>query len=312
MVQPVNLNQLVESMMQLLRASISRSVTLFYELAPQSPCAEADVTQLRQILLNLVTNAAEALGDRVGSVTVRTRPIDVDAAFLAKAKPLPLVAPGQYVCLEVEDTGCGMDERIRDKLFDPFFTTKFAGRGLGLAAVHGIVNSHRGGITLHSTMGEGSVFGVLLPACSDEVALPIAKRRSQANEEPRPARILVVDDEKAVRSMTRVALESLGHEVLEADSGRQACAVFSRHKSRIDLVLLDLTMPEMNGEQTLRALQEIDPNVRALIATGYGEEDVREQFQSDQLAGFLAKPFSREELLKTVSAALELSPWPQR
>jgi two-component system, cell cycle sensor histidine kinase and response regulator CckA len=304
MVQLVNVNQLIETMMQLLRASISRMVTLFIELPPAPLVVEADITQIRQVVLNLVTNAAEAIGDQVGSVTIRTRSVTIDEATAQQARSQPALVAGRYVCIEVEDTGCGMDERVRSKLFDPFFTTKFAGRGLGLAAVLGIMTGHRGGITVESTIGHGSTFNVWLPA-ADRAAQPLPEvSRAAVEQGTRRATILVVDDERAVRAMTRVALESLGHEVLEAASGLEACAIYEARGERIELVVLDLTMPQMNGEQTLRALQQIDPDVRALVTTGYAEDDVRERFSPGELAGFLAKPFARDELFRAVSAAL--------
>ncbi|MDB4976324.1 MAG: sensory box histidine kinase/response regulator, partial [Myxococcaceae bacterium] len=302
MVQVVDLNQLLESMMQLLRATVSRAITLSFELPAESQIVEADLTQVRQVVLNLVTNAAEAIGERVGTVTIRTRSIELDHAFLLKHRAQPLVPEGRYVAIEVEDTGSGMDERVRSKLFDPFFTTKFAGRGLGLAAVLGIVTSHRGTIAVNSRPGTGTLFSVLLPAARNgaQPAGEEAKRNSSKPPTER-ATILVVDDEKAVRATMRAALESLGHEVMMAASGREACDLFRQHKDVIQLIVLDLTMPEMNGEQTLRALQLIDQDVRVLVTTGYAEEDVRERFKSGELAGFLAKPFVRGELCRAVA-----------
>ncbi|MDB4989655.1 MAG: sensory box histidine kinase/response regulator [Myxococcaceae bacterium] len=308
MVQVVDLNQLLESMMQLLRASVNRSITLSFELPKESPVVEADLTQVRQVVLNLVTNAAEAIGDRVGSVTIRTRTIELDHAFLLKHRAQPLVPEGSYAAIEVEDTGSGMDERVRSKLFDPFFTTKFAGRGLGLAAVLGIVTSHRGTIGVTSTIGKGTTFRVLFPAAQGQVAAPYEAKRASSKPPGQTATVLVVDDEQAVRATMRAALESLGHRVLVASSGREACDIYRQQKAQIELIVLDLTMPEMNGEQTLRALQAIDQNVRVLVTTGYAEEDVRERFHLGELAGFLAKPFVRDELCRAVAAALDREP----
>jgi CheY-like chemotaxis protein len=275
---------------------------LTFERHPEPQLVEADLTQMRQVVLNLVTNAAEAIDGRVGQVTIRTQTRAVDAQYLQRTRAQPLVAPGTYVVIEVEDSGCGMDERVRTKLFDPFFTTKFAGRGLGLAAVLGIVSGHRGSIAVTTTIGVGSSFAVLLPAASGEPPRP--RTTPPAPKAERRATILVIDDERAVRSMTAVSLESTGHTVLTAGGGREGVALFAANRERIELVLLDLTMPEMNGEQTLRALQEIDPKVPVLVMTGYAEDDVHERFQPDELAGFLAKPFAREELFGAVDAAL--------
>jgi two-component system cell cycle sensor histidine kinase/response regulator CckA len=316
MVQVVDLNELVESMIQLLRASVHRAITLSFELSAETQVVEADLTQIRQVVLNLVTNAAEAIGERPGAVTLRTRRVDVDHAFLLQHRAQPLVAEGPYIAIEVADTGSGMDERVRSKLFDPFFTTKFAGRGLGLAAVLGIVTSHRGTIAVSSELGKGTLFSVLLPAV-DTAPIELSQGRLHAPSvratDAQPARptVLVVDDEKAVRATMRAALESLGYHVLVAASGREGCDLFRMNKARVGLVVLDLTMPDMNGEQTLRALQAIDQDVRVLITTGYAEDDVRERFAKDELCGFLAKPYVREELFNAVAAAL-LVPRPDR
>ena len=304
MVQVVDVNDLLESMVQLLRASVSRAITLSFELPTEPQVIEADLTQVRQVVLNLVTNAAEAIGDRVGTVTLRTRTVDVDHAFLLQHRAQPLVPEGRYVAIEVQDTGSGMDERVRSKLFDPFFTTKFAGRGLGLAAVLGIVTGHRGSIAVSSKPSAGSLFSALFPAAEGVPQSLAPAARAHATGEPRPATVLVVDDEKAVRATMSAALESLGHQVLVAASGREACDMYRLHKSRISLIVLDLTMPDMNGEQTLRALQAIDQDVCVLITTGYAEDEVRERFRPGELAGFLSKPFVRDELCRAVALAL--------
>ncbi len=303
-VQVIDVNELIDGMVPLLRASISRAITLSFALDPLAQVVEADVTQVRQVLMNLVTNAAEAIGDGVGSVTIRTRTIAVDPGFFVRTRARPVVAPGMYVCLEVEDTGSGMDERVQSKLFDPFFTTKFSGRGLGLAAVLGIVTGHRGSIAVRSAFGQGSTFQVLLPTAETARAAIARKQEEDPAVPSRTATLLVIDDEEGVRAMMSLVLESLGHRVLVAASGREGCALYERHRAQIDLVVLDLTMPEMNGEQTLRKLQAIERDVRVLVMTGYAEDDVRERFQREDLAGFLAKPFIRSELVCAIHAAL--------
>ncbi len=301
LLQRVDLNQLIDSMMQLLRASISRAVSLSFEPGPL-PLVDADVTQMRQVLMNLVGNAAEAIGDRVGRVTIRTLTRDADVTFAARAQPV--VAPGSFAVIEVEDDGCGMDERVRSKLFDPFFTTKFAGRGLGLAAVLGIVSGHHGGVVVSSAVGAGSRFAVLLPNEPSERQPAQPRSTPPAPQLDRRALVLVIDDERAVRQVTAVSLESAGLSVLVAASGREGVEIFEAKHRDIDLVLLDLTMPDMNGEQTLRALQAIQAKVQVLVMTGYAEDDVHERFGPNELAGFLAKPFARDELLGTVDSAL--------
>jgi two-component system, cell cycle sensor histidine kinase and response regulator CckA len=311
MVQVASLNELVESMAQLLRASVSKAITLHFELGSEAAAIEVDVTQLRQVLLNLVTNAAEAIGDGAGQVTVRTRIAEADESLLRRASVQHGFLPGRYACLEVEDTGCGMDERVRGKLFDPFFTTKFSGRGLGLAAVLGIVTSHQGTILVHSRPGEGSRFTVLLPLSQHTPdALPAARPPTlpPPPAPPQPGTILVVDDEEPVRTVTAEVLKAFDYRVYTADGGREAVNVYRAHMDEIDIVLLDLTMPHMNGEETLRALQAVNAHVKVVLMTGYTEDEVRLRFVRGDLSGFLTKPFVRDELITAVEAAIKRQP----
>jgi CheY-like chemotaxis protein len=307
-VHTVNLNEMVQGMAQLLRASTSKSITLTFELAEKQLPIEADVTQIRQVLLNLVTNAAEAIGDGPGHVRVRTRLIDVDELMLKRACIQSHVLPGPHPCLEVEDDGCGMDERVRTKLFDPFFTTKFSGRGLGLAAVLGIVSSHRGTILLRTEVAEGSSFTVVFPFATgpaEPLSRPVAKTTAAFRGE---GAVLVVDDEAPVRAVTAEVLTSFGYDVFQAESGQRASDLYREHHDVIRVVLLDLTMPEMSGEQTLRKLQAIDREVRVVVLTGYTEDEARLRFVQGELAGFLTKPFVRDELLATLEAATRRAP----
>jgi two-component system cell cycle sensor histidine kinase/response regulator CckA len=300
MIEAVNLGEMVESMASLLRASIRKSVTLSFDLGAAPLVVELDVTQARQIVLNIVSNAAEAI-DEQGRVTVRTRAVDVDEQLLQQACIQSDLGPGRYACLEVEDTGCGMDKEVRARLFDPFFTTKVAGRGLGLAAVLGIVKSQHGTVLLRSAPGEGSTFSVLFPiaearsAPSRAAAVPPITFRGEGMA-------LVVDDDEAVRSVTAEMLASLGYEVVKAQSGDQAAELLAYHGERIRVVLLDLTMPGMTGEQTLRALKAIVPEVPVIVLTGYTEDEARLSFVQGAIARFLTKPFIRDELVEALEA----------
>ncbi|MET0592256.1 MAG: response regulator [Polyangiaceae bacterium] len=302
-VQNVDLSEMVEGMSQLLRASIRKSICLKFELGELPAAVEVDVTQVRQVLLNLATNAAEAIGDGPGVVTIRTRKIDLDENELRRACVKSAVLPGPHIALEVEDNGSGMDDHIRSKLFDPFFTTKFSGRGLGLAAVLGIVTSHRGTILLQTEPGKGSSFTVIFPL-SRAAAEPVA-RPPEANWDSfrGEGTVLVVDDERPVRMVTAEILASLGYDVLQAEGGRRACELYREHADRIRVVLLDLTMPEMSGEETLRELQAIRSDVKVIVLTGYTEDEARLRFVRGELAGFLAKPFVCNELIATLEAA---------
>jgi two-component system cell cycle sensor histidine kinase/response regulator CckA len=306
MVQLTTLDELVESMAQLLRATVDPSIQLAFALDASASPVEVDVTQLSQVLMDLVGNAADAIGERPGAIQVRTRTLHVDEQLLKQAGVNPGIAPGPYACLEVQDDGCGMDEQVRRKLFDPFFTTKVSARGLGLSAVLGIVTSHRGTILLRTAPAGGSCFSVLLPVARTVTEQPCVEA-GQAAEQARRRRglVLVVDDEEPVREVTCDVLESLGYEVLQAEGGQRACELLRAQPGRIDLVLLDMTMPEMDGEQTLQKLRAMRPDLRVVLMTGYAEDDVQRRFEPEQLAGFLAKPFAKRELGEVIERAMQ-------
>jgi signal transduction histidine kinase/ActR/RegA family two-component response regulator len=303
LLETLSLNDIVSGMATLVRASVSKGIRLEYEPYAGVLAVQGDPTQLRQVLLNLVTNAAEAIGANVGSIVVRTGMAEVTALTLKSAgfsTDLPL---GTYAYLEVEDTGTGIGAETKNRLFDPFFTTKFTGRGLGLAAVLGIVKAHRGTVLVESEPGRGSKFRVLLPSV-DVARLPAEEPRLREVEAFRATgSTLVVDDEAAVRTVTSEVLRSIGYRVLEADGGAAACGLFRQHAAEIDIVLLDLAMPDMNGEETLRELRKIRADVRVVLLTAYAEDEFRMRFVPGDLAGFIAKPYSREELVEVLQRA---------
>ncbi|HEU5076898.1 MAG TPA: response regulator, partial [Polyangiaceae bacterium] len=311
LVELLDLNHLVTSMAQLLRASVSKGIRLELDLCANPVAVQVDVTQMRQVILNLLTNAAEAIHSESGNIWMRTGFVDV-AASTGRSLYAPSEPPrGTYAFLEVEDDGMGISEETRGRLYDPFFTTKFAGRGLGLAAVLGIVKSHNGAILLDTRPGRGSRFRVLLPA--EDVAKLCEPTPNTSYAEPAPgeACVLVVDDEAPVRVATAEVLRSLGYRVYEADSGVSACQVFRQHMREIDIVLLDLAMPEMNGEQTLRQLKELRSDVRVILLTAYAEDEFRVRFLKGDLAGFLTKPFARDELIQVLRTPAPQSGPPQ-
>jgi CheY-like chemotaxis protein len=310
LVEPLNMNGVVQNMMQLLRASISKDIRLELEPCTETVAVQGDDTQLRQVLLNLVTNAAEAIGPAVGKIVIRTGLVQVAAAFAERVDFTSDVPSGRYAYLEVEDTGSGITPSDLEKIFDPFFTTKFSGRGLGLAAVLGIVKGHQGTVVVDSRPGRGSRFRILLPA--------IEAGRMPQPSVPERARVglrgtgcaLVVDDEAAVRAATVAILSSAGYRVLEADGGPAALHTFRSAYLEIDVVLLDLAMPGMNGEQTLRELRQIRADVPVVLLTAYAEDERRLRAVRDDLAGFVTKPFSYEELINAVRSAASPSSTP--
>jgi len=294
-VKSILLNEIVEEMGHLLEATVSKKIVLRCDLAENLPPVEVDVSQMRQIVMNLVTNAAEAIGDRSGVVTISTGLMEASAEYLAGSYVPSNIAPGWYVCLEVSDTGCGMDEETRSRLFDPFFTTKMAGRGLGLAAVLGIVRGHEGAIKVYSEPGCGTTFRMLLPAGdrpAEDLDGPGAAECGFRGE----GTVLVVDDEESVRSLAKMMLERFGFKVLTAANGREGVDVFSEHHEEIRAVLLDMTMPRMNGEEAFRELRRIRPDVKVVLTSGYNEQDATNRFRGKGLAGFIQKPFTLSAL----------------
>jgi CheY-like chemotaxis protein len=254
-----------------------------------------------QVVINLVINASEALGDRGGVIAVSTNAIQYEAGALARME-LGLGLPaGEYVCLEVADTGCGMDEETRAKIFDPFFTTKFTGRGLGLSAVHGIVRGHKGAIQVSSEPGKGTTFCVLFPASGP--AIPAVRSESTTTPMRGSGTVLVVDDEETIRISVQRMMERCGFSVLTASSGREAILVFREHRNEVSCVLLDLTMPDLDGAETFRELHRIRPDVPVILSSGYSEESATERFSGQGLAGFIQKPYQFDTLISRIRAA---------
>jgi PAS domain S-box-containing protein len=288
--ETVDLNALIREMTQILHVSISKKANLRLKLTEPLPCIEADPSQIRQVVLNLVINASEAIADRPGTVIVATGTV-----------PEP---EGTFIFLEVRDDGCGMDEETRGKIFDPFFTTKFTGRGLGLAAVEGIVKGHKGTISVDSRPGEGTVFRITLPASGLETK-PDPGPADALPKQAFKARILIVDDEDIIRTVLAKMLKMMGLESVEASNGREAIEIF-RTSGPFDCVLMDLTMPEMDGLEALKELVRIDPSVRVILSSGYNEQDAVRDRSGSKAAAFIQKPY-QSAALRTVLLSV-LSP----
>jgi two-component system cell cycle sensor histidine kinase/response regulator CckA len=299
----VNLSALVREISSLIQSSISRKVQIRLELADDLPSIEADSGQLQQVIMNLIINGAEAIGENVGLVVCTTAAQTIDEAYIgALGAEGRYIAPGHYVMLEVHDSGSGIDEAALPRIFEPFFTTKFTGRGLGLAAVSGIVQGHKGAIKVYSAPGKGSTFKVLFPAVSDTNA-PAVERPLHLSEGSDKT-VLIVDDEEAVRSVARNTLQRRGYRTIEAVDGREALDVYRRFVGEISLVLLDLTMPYMNGEEVLRELKIVTPSVKVLLSSGFNEVEAVRRFTGKGLAGFLQKPYSAAVLAETIQKIL--------
>ena len=295
LVESLDLNELIEGTLALLRLSIGKQAQLQLALTRPLPIVMADATQIRQIVMNLVINAADAIGARPGLITLRTGFRSVQAGEFAAWAADPGLPGGDYVFLEIGDTGCGMPPETLRRIFEPFFTTKFVGRGLGLAAVLGIVRGHRGALQVTSELGRGSVFTLFLPASGDPLVVESDVRPELAVWR-RSGTALVVDDEECVRTVTELVLATFGFDTVAVGDGEAALAIFVADPDRFDFVLLDLVMPGLSGKQVLARLREIRPELRVLLVSGYSDNDSASPFASDGFTAFLQKPFTREAL----------------
>jgi PAS domain S-box-containing protein len=303
-IQPTNLNSLIEDLQPLLLASIPRQVALQLALAPHLPHINADATQLRQVLLNLVINGAEAIGESEGTVTIRTAAEQVDRRYLADTYLDTPLQEGSYVIMEVSDTGRGMDEAVVSRIFDPFFTTKVTGRGLGLAAVFGIMRGHGGTLKVTSTLGKGTVFTLLFPYADDSTTQHIdtpAQQTATKQTTNEPGMILVVEHDDAVRSLIVRATKQFGFHALAFKNSHEAIEIFKSAPQSILCVIFDM----QQGETTLQQLQEIRPDVPVLIINGDIMTQAMRTTGSETLM-MLPKPFTiadlRERLHRVLSA----------
>ncbi len=304
------LQVLVEEMVHLLETSISKKVVIRYDFAKNVPPVEADATQMRQIIMNLVINASEAISDRSGVISIRTGSMVCDRVYLDKTYCDNELPEGIYSYFEITDTGSGIDEETLGKMFDPFFTTKFTGRGLGLAAVLGIVRGHKGAIEVYSEPGKGTTFKLLFPA--KEGALDSSLRQSgrvvDVKLEGKTA--LLVDDEETIRTVGKQMLERLGLKATTATDGREALKIFKETPDEFDYVILDLTMPRMDGEETFREMLRVRKDITVILSSGYSEQDVVSRFTEKGFAGFIQKPYRTAKLEeKLLSAAKATRPF---
>jgi PAS domain S-box-containing protein len=302
-IKPVDICQVTKDALAIVQASVSRKITIRSEVPEDCPSIPADVGQLQQLVLNLVLNGAEAIGDNHGEVSVRVRIRELSESELSRLYANFSLSSRHYTEIEVSDTGAGMDEATLRQIFDPFFTTKFMGRGLGLAAALGIVRSHGGGIAVRSEPGRGTTFTVLLPAEEQAVPIPMTLADSITESARGEGLVLVVDDEAGIRSLIQHTLEDLGYTVLTAEHGAQALELFERSEQEIILVLLDLVMPVLDGAETAAALQAMDPDLPILIMSGVGDDDALRGFGKTRVSGFVPKPFAPDQLAQAVALA---------
>ena len=299
----LNLSEIVREMSHMLEISISKNVVIKYNFADPLPLILADPTQLRQVVMNLIVNASEAIGDKSGFVSITTGDMECDREYLNETSVDDDLPGGRYVYLEVADTGIGMSRETRHKLFDPFFSTKFTGRGLGMSAVLGIVRGHRGAIKVHSEVGKGTAITVLFPAQEGDIRSEVQYSGPEPKDQAWQGKglILLVDDEKIVTTVGKQMLEMLGFSVITAADGREALERYKERRQDISCVILDLTMPHMDGDKAFRELRRMDPELRVIISSGYDEQEVTQHFAGAGLAGFIQKPYQ----MATLSAKLQ-------
>jgi PAS domain S-box-containing protein len=303
LVEPLSLSPLVSDSTRLLEMTIARRARLELRLDPTLPAVMADASQMRQIVMNLVHNAAEAIHEIDGRILVATSPIKIDRPLVAAARVASDLPDGPGVCLEVRDNGSGMDAATLERIFEPFFTTKFTGRGLGLAAVLGIVRSHRGLLLVQSDVGRGTSFRLVLPAtemADNGVAAPAAIPTVVKNS----GRVLIVDDEETVRNVARQLLERVGFTVETAEDGEAALVALQPDVDRFRLILLDMTMPRLDGIRTLQEMRRRGSRSQVLLMSGFSEQQARERLGACNVSGFLQKPFDFPVLQQRIEVAL--------
>jgi len=300
-VENINLNNLLQEMLNILEVSISKKTVLCFTPHTPLPTVDADATQMRQIIMNLVINASEAIGDNNGVIAITTGCMDCDQNYLKDIWLNENINEGLYVYLEIADTGCGMNKETLAKLFDPFFTTKFTGRGLGMAAVQGIVRGHKGAIKVYSEPDRGTTFKIFLPASSRPAE--IFNCANHDEDWKGEGKVLLVDDEETVRGIGTEMLKELGFSVITAEDGRDAVEKF-KTTTDISFVILDLTMPHMDGEQCFKELRQLKPDITVIMSSGFNEQEVTQRFVGKGLAGFIQKPYKLSVLREVVQKSL--------
>jgi PAS domain S-box-containing protein len=301
LLESLDLSEYIRRLAPRIESSTCRHVQLKFDLADDLPAIEADASQIEELISNLVCNGVEAIGPSAGRITIATRLLSLDAPYIHPPLVHEEIDPGTYVALDVSDTGSGMDKETVARIFDPFFTTKFMGRGLGLAAAQGIVRGHKGAILVDSAPGQGTTISMLFP-----VAGPLAPRAElvalQQTEEGRGT-VLVIDGEDSFHARANDVLRRLGYSVMTATEGSEGIEIFRCLKDRIAVVVLGTAMPDMSGEQALRELEEVRPDVAVVLSSGFGEAEALRRYGRHRLAGFLQKPYSMKMLAQCVHDA---------
>ena len=299
---PLQLNDFVLEMKEFMRAIVSATIRLETRLETDLPTTEADAGQMQQVITSLIINAAEAIGETTGLIILSTQRRDLTQAEIIRSYAGQELRPGRYVCLAIEDDGCGMPAEMLDRIFEPFYSSKGSGRGLGLSAVRGIALAHKGGLRVESTVGHGTRVEILLPVHKTPQAGgpgTLAQPKLRAG-----TTLLVVDDDDEVRDVIKDMLTACGMNVLTAENGTRGIELFQEHADEIDAVLLDMMMPDMSGAEVFPKLLEIRPDAAVIIASGYSEESIASRFERQRPAGFVFKPFTPSALLDRIGSVI--------
>jgi len=302
----------IEENIQIFRSSISKDINLELNLQEPLPPIYADAGQMQQAVMNLIANASEAIGDNQGTISITTATIQCTKEDLERSILEEKPEPGEFIVLEIADTGCGMDAETKARAFDPFFTTKFTGRGLGMSAVLGIVQGHKGALELNSEVGKGTTIRLLFPVAEPPEDLPVAEIVEEETKKPveRPkldawsGTFLVVDDEAPLRELGEKVLSRFGFDTITAVDGQEAVEIFMEKSDEIVAVLLDLTMPRMDGVAAFEAMRRIKPDVKVILCSGFSEHEAMQRFSGQGLAGYVHKPYRitalRDEIEKVM------------
>ena len=294
-VRAMDLSSMVEETFRLLDVSIASGVIIKYQLTENLPAVEVDVVQIQQVIMNLVINASDAIDKRSGVISISTGVMHANEMYLKETSLDDHLPEGRYVFLEVSDTGKGMSKEAQARIFEPFFTTKMTGHGLGMSAVQGIIRGHDGAINVYSEVGQGTTIKILLPISN--LLKEEAKNHSNLHQLPSfKGTVLVIDDEETIRETASMMLEYMGFKVLTAIDGQDGLDVYKKHQADISLVLMDMTMPRMDGKTCFRELRHLNENIKVILSSGYNEQEATSLFAGKGLAGFIQKPYTPDLL----------------
>jgi two-component system, cell cycle sensor histidine kinase and response regulator CckA len=304
--QSLNLPNVVRQLSPMISAALPKGSEVRFDLTPEPPGFDGDLPQISQAILNLVTNSSESFGSAPGVVTIRTGVMACDRTFLDEGQTSLDLPEGRYVFVEVADNGCGIPAEVKKRIFDPFFSTKFAGRGLGLPVVLGTMRGHRGTVKVASEPGHGTSVKLFFPISNamKRVMCQVTTGSGHTDRGRAPRKILIIEDDQGVQLSGQRILEGVGYSILVAGDGYQGVETFKEHAPSVDLIILDLTMPRMDGEEAFRELRKIRKDIQVVLTSGYSEKEATQHFHQGDLAGFLPKPYTPNELVALMCKVL--------